>query len=213
MSLLNADARHIPLADRTVQCVVTSPPYWGLRDYGTARWEGGDPDCDHRMKNPEVDHRTSTLGPNRSGLDIGNAAYQHGKAYRDICGKCGARRIDQQIGLEQTPDAYVAELVAVFREVRRVLKDDGVLWLNLGDSYAGGGGFSAGAPSNVASKSGKYGELGALKAGGIKPQGASRSRCRPMVGTCAAIASGTSPTRCRSRSPTGRRRRTSTCSY
>ena len=55
------------------------------------------------------------------------------------CGKCGAVRIDSQIGLEATPDAYVAKLVAVFREVRRVLRDDGTLWLNLGDSYASGG--------------------------------------------------------------------------
>ena len=78
MSLIHADARQIPLADGCVQCVVTSPPYFGLRDYGTAN----------------------------------------------------------QIGLEPTPDAYVQKLVAVFREVRRVLKDDGVLWLNLGDSYA-----------------------------------------------------------------------------
>lgn len=62
----------------TIQTCVTSPPYWGLRDYGH---EG-------------------------------------------------------QIGLEQKPDEYVAEMVAVFREVRRVLKDDGTLWLNLGDSYA-----------------------------------------------------------------------------
>jgi DNA modification methylase len=46
---------------------------------------------------------------------------------------------DSQIGLEATPDAYVAQLVAVFREVRRVLKDDGTVWLNLGDSYAGSG--------------------------------------------------------------------------
>lgn len=66
------------IADGSVQCCVTSPPYWGLRDYGH----------------------------------------------------------DGQIGLEQTPDEYVAEMVEVFREVRRVLRDDGVLWLNLGDSYA-----------------------------------------------------------------------------
>ena len=66
---------------RSVQCVVTSPPYFGLRDYG----------------------------------------------------------VDGQIGLEPTPDAYVQQLVAVFREVRRVLADDGVVFLNLGDSYAGGG--------------------------------------------------------------------------
>ena len=65
----------------SVQCVVTSPPYYGLRDYG----------------------------------------------------------IDGQIGLEETPEEYVAKLVAVFREVRRVLRDDGTAWLNLGDSYNGSG--------------------------------------------------------------------------
>ena len=63
----------------SVQCVVTSPPYYGLRDYG----------------------------------------------------------MDGQIGLEETPEAYVETMVNVFREVRRVLKDDGTVWLNLGDSYAG----------------------------------------------------------------------------
>jgi DNA modification methylase len=52
------------------------------------------------------------------------------------CPHCGAIRIDNQIGLEQTPDAYVAEMVGVFREVRRVLRDDATLWLNLGDSYS-----------------------------------------------------------------------------
>jgi DNA modification methylase len=74
-----ADARHLPFASGVVQCCVTSPPYWGLRDYGS---EG-------------------------------------------------------QLGLERTPEEYVAEMVQVFREVRRVLCDDGVCWLNLGDSYAG----------------------------------------------------------------------------
>ena len=56
-----------------------------------------------------------------------------------VCGKCGARRIDSQIGLEQTPAAYVAQIVAAMREVWRVLRDDGTLWLNLGDSYANNG--------------------------------------------------------------------------
>jgi DNA modification methylase len=66
------------LPDASVHCCVTSPPYWGLRDYGH----------------------------------------------------------DGQIGLESTPEAYVARMVEVFREVRRVLRDDGTCWLNLGDSYA-----------------------------------------------------------------------------
>ena len=68
------------LADQSVNCCVTSPPYFGLRDYG----------------------------------------------------------VDGQIGLEQTPEEYVTKMVEVFREVRRVLRDDGSLWLNLGDSYGKG---------------------------------------------------------------------------
>lgn len=65
------------LPSESVQCCVTSPPYFGLRDYG----------------------------------------------------------VDGQIGLEPTPDEYIAKMVEVFREVRRVLRDDGTLWLNIGDSY------------------------------------------------------------------------------
>jgi DNA modification methylase len=76
IKILNGDCRDVlkTLPDCSVHCCVTSPPYFGLRDYGCAG----------------------------------------------------------QIGLEPTPDAYVAELVAVFREVKRVLRDDGTLWLNLG---------------------------------------------------------------------------------
>jgi DNA modification methylase len=70
----------------SAHCCVTSPPYWGLRDYG----------------------------------------------------------VDGQLGLEPTPDEYVAKMVEVFREVRRVLRSDGTLWLNLGDSYASVGGHSGG---------------------------------------------------------------------
>lgn len=69
------------LPDKIFDCCVTSPPYYGLRDYG----------------------------------------------------------VDGQIGLEETPEAYIERLVNVFREVKRVLKDDGTLWLNIGDSYCGTG--------------------------------------------------------------------------
>ncbi len=131
--LLVGDCRELlaTLPDSSVQCVVTSPPYFGLRDYGTASWEGGDEGCDHA---PERQART---GRERSGL-TGSLEYVEAQepAFRDSCGKCGARRIDAQIGLESTVEAYVAELVGVFREVRRCLRDDGVLFLNLGDSYA-----------------------------------------------------------------------------
>jgi DNA modification methylase len=120
------------IPDNSIQACITSPPYWGLRDYGTATWEGGDTACDHLGKPMAT---KANINKNcGTGNDVKNAEAR--EFYKDICGKCGARRIDSQIGLEQTPDEYVAEMVAVFREVRRVLKDDGVLWLNLGDSYA-----------------------------------------------------------------------------
>jgi DNA modification methylase len=118
-TLLLGDVRETlaALPDGSVHCCVTSPPYFGLRDYGTGEWEGGDVDCAH----------------------LGAARGDTGDKYRDRCRKCGATRIDRQIGLEPTPDAYVAEMVKVFREVRRVLRDDGTCWINLGDSYAGSG--------------------------------------------------------------------------
>lgn len=81
--ILKGDCREVlrTMEDESVHCVVTSPPYWGLRDYG----------------------------------------------------------VDGQIGLEGTPEAFVSEMVSVFREVRRVLRKDGTCWINLGDSYMGGG--------------------------------------------------------------------------
>lgn len=83
--------------------------------------------------------KRSTLGPKRDGLTASNAYFQGvGEVYRDVCRKCGARRIDSQLGLESTIEEYVANIVEVFRAVRRVLKCDGTLWLNLGDSYHNG---------------------------------------------------------------------------
>lgn len=70
--------------------------------------------------------------------------------YTDVCGKCGAGRVDQQIGLEASPDEYIATIVEVFREIRRVLRADGTAWINLGDSYAGSGrGVSPGGASST----------------------------------------------------------------
>jgi len=115
-----------------VACTVSLPVRlidYGLRDYGTAKWEGGDPNCNHNPQRPDGGDRSDrTLPLGRGGV------------YRDICAKCGAVRIDQQIGLEQTPAEYVDDIVQVFREVWRVLRDDGTVWLNLGDSYNGSGG-------------------------------------------------------------------------
>jgi DNA modification methylase len=106
------------LPDASVHCCVTSPPYWGLRDYGH----------------------------------------------------------DGQIGLESTPEAYVARMVEVFREVRRVLRDDGTLWLNLGDSYCGGGGYAPDAPCNRRRAEGE--SWGSMNAFSVR-EGEARKKSRP----------------------------------
>lgn len=118
------------IPDQSVQCVVTSPPYWGLRDYGTAEWEGGDPNCSHRRETKKSD-KTITGHKNFDDmLGVGDAIY------KDSCPRCGAIRQDSQVGLESDPDQYVSELCDFFDEVWRVLKDDGTLWLNIGDTYS-----------------------------------------------------------------------------
>lgn len=110
------------LESESVQCVITSPPYWGLRDYfgcdcGTKRY---------------FDSQGDGTG--------GAMNYRKGSPLLD-CVKCnGTGRLQNaeiQIGLEKTPEEYVSKMVSVFAEVRRVLRKDGVMFLNLGDSYAG----------------------------------------------------------------------------
>lgn len=126
----------------SVHCCVTSPPYWGLRDYGTASWVGGNVDCDHLQKTGGTG--ASTLGLASGGHDLSDEARERSTTrsfvpFRQTCEKCGAERVDRQIGLEPTPAGYVARMTEVFEEVRRVLRPDGVCFLNLGDSYAGSG--------------------------------------------------------------------------
>jgi hypothetical protein len=101
------------MPDGSVDAVVTSPPFWSLRDYGTGAWAGGDAGCGHRL-------------PARRRVDGA------------VCPRCGAVWSDPQYGLEATVEQYVARLVGVFDQVRRVLSPTGTCWLNLGDSYAGG---------------------------------------------------------------------------
>lgn len=143
--LINANAKEekeyplkgFPLADQSVHCAVFSPPYYALRDYGTANWQGGDPKCDHKKGKPE--HRSR----NKSTINYSESQEHNLESWGDRCHKCGAVRIDQQIGLEASPEAYVQAMVEVMREVWRVLRDDGTVWLNISDSYWGGKGASA----------------------------------------------------------------------
>jgi len=111
--LYKADARHLPIPDSSVDCVVTSPPYWGLRDYGLE---------------------------------------------------------EQGIGLEPTPEEYCANMVEVFREVRRVLKPTGTLWLNLGDSYVASGSSAMGDTGLGGRRARTDNHMGRKPSGSLKPK-------------------------------------------
>lgn len=128
------------LPDESVQCVVTSPPYWGLRDYGIEPqvW-GGDEGCGHEweehLQNTKHPNNPSNMPNTGANLMLQGTALRTGKPIKtDFCRLCNAWR--GSYGLEPTIELYVQHTVEIFREVRRVLRKDGVCFLNLGDSYA-----------------------------------------------------------------------------
>ena len=140
------------LEPESVQCVVTSPPYWGLRDYGIEGqvWDGKD-GCEHKWAMNSQEARTGTGGnwqQARNGTEL--ATGRHQTRFKGDCraaNECETKVIKTgfcihcnawlgSLGLEPTPELYISHMVQVFREVRRVLRKDGTVWLNLGDSYA-----------------------------------------------------------------------------
>ena len=139
------------LPDQCVHLCVTSPPYWGgsgmgLRDYGTALWEGGDPECEHKPV-PSADVAKAVATSTLAGGFKTTGHQQEG--YPRECPRCGAVRVDEQLGMEPIHDCnawargeppcggcFVCSMRSVFAEVWRVLRDDSVLVLNVGDSYA-----------------------------------------------------------------------------
>lgn len=148
LAILEGDARtrlrEVP--DGTAHCVITSIPFYGLRFYDTTPqvW-GGRQDCQHDWRaRPGI---KKSRGTGKSGL----AGWDNGLTSTTLaakvsvntvtapeshtCKRCRAWR--GELGLEPAPEMFVDHVVEVFREVRRVLRDDGVLWLNVGDSYAG----------------------------------------------------------------------------
>lgn len=130
-------ARVSELADESVQMVVTSPPYWGLRKYAGEQdliWGNVD-HCEHewvtKTKSMEyVQGNPEFARPHREKKNFA--------AQTNTCSKCGCWR--GAFGLEPTPELYVQHTVEILMEVRRVLRKDGVVFWNIGDRYAGSGG-------------------------------------------------------------------------
>lgn len=127
------------LPGSSVHMVCTSPPYWGLRDYGTEPvvW-GGDPLCEHEWEEvvPQ-DSRHRHIAENSTKEGSVAEQWDYPEDHGSYCAHCGAWR--GSLGLEPTPEEFVAHLVEVFREISRVLRPDGTLWVNLGDTYFAGG--------------------------------------------------------------------------
>jgi DNA modification methylase len=120
------------LDDNSIDCVVSSPPYFGLRDYGTAQWKGGNPNCSHAYGR-NTRGGLSDFQKNNKG-SFGDEAVKSG----ECCKLCGAKRIDEQFGLEKTYQDYLANTVKVFETFKPKLKDTATIWWNVGDSYSSG---------------------------------------------------------------------------
>ena len=166
---VRAAARKMPKGQ--FHCIVTSPPYWALRDYGIAPtlW-GGRPRCKH-----EFDKATYTLHHDRGDSSTLEGASQDTKPVRvtsSTCHKCGAWL--GCLGLEPTVQLYIAHLTEALMAAASLLRDDGVMFVNIGDCYAGNGGGAQG-------KSGARGR--GLPPGASKHQAFSNRRdsSRPRV--------------------------------
>lgn len=131
--------QHVP--SNSVHCVAFSPPYYGLRDYKIppSIW-GGDPECEHEWADETVeremrrgiglrDSTANTRGGAKKVAEIPHQKFTHG-----FCKHCSAWKGCH--GLEPTPSLYIRNAVLIYRELKRVLRPDGNLWINIGDSYA-----------------------------------------------------------------------------
>jgi len=143
----------------SVQCCITSPPYFGLRDYKLEPlvW-GGEADCEHEWSARRYYREGGgSVGSHEAFSKPGpeNAERLKRTRWREdtLCRRCGAWR--GQLGLEPTPELYLAHIVECFRAVKRVLRKDGTLWLNMGDVYAATGKFGGGTQGE------RYSQVGA----------------------------------------------------
>ncbi len=127
------------LPDGCVDLVVSSPPYYNLRNYGTPPViYGGDPGCEHDFVETERVRRSSDSKPGAKSSSNPGSIARDVPVRSGTCSKCGAWEGD--LGMEPTVDLFVANLVSIMREVWRVLKPTGVVFINIADSYASGKG-------------------------------------------------------------------------
>jgi DNA modification methylase len=133
------------LPDESVQCCVTSPPYWRQRDYGTVPsiW-GGNSSCEHEWTEHRFYWESGVAKSAGCAEAFSKAGAENAQRLKDgrwftsaTCSKCQAWL--GSFGLEPTPEQYIANAVEIFREVRRVLCSDGTAWVNIGDKWASGG--------------------------------------------------------------------------
>ncbi len=129
------------LPSDSVDCIVTSPPYWGLRDYKLPPtvWDA-ELECEHEWAKVEYDFGKYRPDSKSEKLQIkGSENFQSFKAEpSDFCSKCPAWK--GQLGLEPDFRLYVRHILQITKELKRVLKPTGCFWLNLGDTYSGGSG-------------------------------------------------------------------------
>lgn len=143
--ILNGDCIEMMLSlpDNSVDTCVTSPPYWGLRDYGGGGKVWGSQECIGRANFGGIDTSHEWEGYTRPSENTrkNNNSLQLKSAYWEPQEQAHCKHCDAwfgQLGLEPTIQQYVKNMVEVFSHVRRILKPEGTLWLNLGDSYCAG---------------------------------------------------------------------------
>ena len=130
--------------DEFVDCVVTSPPYWGLRDYGeeTKMIWGGDKNCEHEWNYKQFKQHSGRGDAQKSGKYSEQEPISDKELNDGFCFKCGAWY--GQLGLEPTLDLYLEHLLQITTELKRILKPSGVMFWDHGDSYGGScGGWGA----------------------------------------------------------------------
>lgn len=139
MSFVLANSRFLPLKDNSIDCVITSPPYWALRKYDIPDlvWDENK-DCNHEWGEPHFFYEGRTSSHGRTSKISNKAKIGQDSVSSHIyfyCKNCGAWK--GQLGLEPTFDLYLEHLIEIFDEVKRVLKPEGTCWVVMGDTYAG----------------------------------------------------------------------------